>query len=98
MFGYLISALCNDGKILTDKDIVLYGSSNTKICVGCNAQGRQQLLAAINTLTEFGLSVKDEATNELLTDEDVDSDAGSVQSEWGSVETCMIMGVPPFLK
>jgi hypothetical protein len=55
-------------------------------------------LAAINTLTEFGLSVKDEATNELLTDEDVDSDAGSVQSEWGSVETCMIMVVPPFLK
>ena len=54
-------------KVLTDNNIVLRASSYTTIPVGCNAQGRQQFLAGINTLIEFELSIKDEVTNQPLT-------------------------------
>ena len=96
MFGFLPSAFWNDGKLPTDNNLAIHASSCTKIRVGCNAEGRQQFMAITNSLTEFGLSVKHEITNEPLTQEDLD--ASSVQSEWGSVETCMTMGVPPFRK
>jgi len=55
-------------------------------------------MACVQSLTDFGLSVKDETTNEPITPEEDESDVSSVQSEWGSVETCMILGVPPFWK
>jgi phospholipase/lecithinase/hemolysin len=42
-------------------------------------------MAIISSLIEFGWSVKDEITNEPITQEDLDSGASSVQSEWGSV-------------
>ena len=98
MFAFLLSALWNDGKVLTDNNLAIHASSYTKIRVGCNVEERQQFMAFINSLTEFELSVKNEITNEPLMQEDLDSDASSVQSERGSVETCMIMGVPPFWK
>ena len=84
--------------MLTDNNLAIHASSYTTISVGCNAEGRQQLMAIIASLTQFGSSVKDDVTNEPLTQEDLDFDASFVQSEWGSVETCMIMGVPPFWK
>ena len=98
MFAFLLSALWKDGKGLTDNNLAIHASSYTKILVGCNAKGRQQFMAIINSLTEFGLSVKDKITNEPLTQVDLDFDASFVQSEWGSVETCIIMGVPPLWK
>ena len=98
MFGFPLSQLWSEGKIFSDNDVFIHDASYTKLRVGCSAEGKQVFMACVQPLTDLGLSVKDETTNEPITPEDAESDVFSTQSEWGSVETCMILGVPQFWK
>mmetsp|Transcript_25282 Transcript_25282/g.45705 ORF Transcript_25282/g.45705 Transcript_25282/m.45705 type:complete len:521 (-) Transcript_25282:5282-6844(-) len=98
MFALLMNEVWNDGRLITDGDIAMQAVSYTKVRVGLTPQGRKLLMPLIPKFVDMGLSFKDEFSGEQLTQYDSDSDASSVMSEWGQVETCMLIGAPPYWK
>ena len=98
MFSILLSELWDGGRVMVNGEIAMQSVSYCKIRVGFTPVGRKKFMAMLDTFILKGLSIKDEATGEPLTEYDSDSDASSVMSEWGSVESCMLINVPPYWK
>jgi hypothetical protein len=99
MFGFVLSALWQNGDVLRNDSAAIQQISYNKLRIGLTPDTKKLLISKIDQMAPMGYILKDEETMDYVTAFDGDdSDVSSVMSEWGSIDVCHLIGAPPYWK